>query len=181
MPHPLIPLPGNFLAISYSKVAFKGPLNARRCRLLIVRIMNRYALDLQLLAQDAGGGAGAAPAGAAPSGGPGDFLSPFLLPAGLLFLFYFIVIAPERRRKSDEAKLMSAIKKNDRVVTIGGIHAVVAAVSPDSDVVTLRIDENANTRIKVNRSAISRIVTDKETSGKENNSDQSKEDGSNAK
>ncbi|MGB7327968.1 MAG: preprotein translocase subunit YajC [Rubripirellula sp.] len=142
--------------------------------------MNRYALDLQLLAQDAGG-AGAAPAGAAPAGGSGDFLSPFLLPAGLLFLFYFIVIAPERRRKSDEAKLMSAIKKNDRVVTIGGIHAVVAAVSPDSDVVTLRIDENANTRIKVNRSAISRIVTDKETSGKENNSDQSKDDGSNAK
>ncbi len=194
------PLVANFPTILFLEIASGGQLDPRRCRLFFVHMMNRYALELQLLAQDAGaagaesggnvsGGTatdGAAAAGnAAASGGaavaPGDFLSPFLLPAGLLFLFYFIVIAPERKRKSAEAKLMSAIKKNDRVVTIGGIHAVVAAISPDSDVVTLRIDENANTRIKVNRSAIARVVTEKETSGKDNNSDPSKDDGSKAK
>ncbi len=126
-----------------------------------------------LLAQNA------APAADGDAGGA-SFLSPFVLPAGLLFLFYFIVIAPERRRKRDEATLMSALKKNDRVVTIGGIHAVVAAVSPDSDVVTLRIDENGNTRIKVNRSAISRIVVDKENTDK-SITDQSKDEGSDSK
>ncbi|TWU60429.1 preprotein translocase subunit YajC [Rubripirellula tenax] len=140
----------------------------------MVRIIDRFAFEVQLVAQDAAGTAAAAPAG---DGGSGDFLSPFLLPAGLLFLFYFIVIAPERRRKADEAKLMAAIKKNDRVVTIGGIHAIVAAVSADSDIITLRIDENGNTRIKVNRSAISRIVTDKDSSGKENQTDSTKDDG----
>ncbi len=103
--------------------------------------------------------------------GAGDFLSPFLLPAGLLFLFYFIVIAPERRRKSEEAKLMSSLKKNDRVVTIGGIHAVVAAVSADSDIVTLRIDESGNTRIKVNRSAIARIINETPASATESTKD----------
>lgn len=140
----------------------------------MVRIIDRFAFEVQLVAQDAAGAAAAAPAA---DGGSGDFLSPFLLPAGLLFLFYFIVIAPERRRKADEAKLMAAIKKNDRVVTIGGIHAIVAAVSADSDIITLRIDENGNTRIKVNRSAISRIVTDKDSSGKENQTDSTKDEG----
>jgi preprotein translocase subunit YajC len=117
-----------------------------------VRALTLIGQDAALLAQDA------APAGAEPAGG--DFLSPFLLPAGLLFLFYFIVIAPERRRKSEEAKLMASLKKNDRVVTIGGIHAIVVAVAADNDVITLRIDENGNTRIKVNRSAIVRIVNE---------------------
>lgn len=132
-----------------------------------------HARALTLIAQDAA--PGGAPAVADP--GAGDFLSPFLLPAGLLFLFYFIVIAPERRRKSEEAKLMASLKKNDRVVTIGGIHAVVAAVTPDSDVVTLRIDENANTRIKVNRSAIARIVNEAPA----NSSESTKDDDSSAK
>ena len=87
--------------------------------MFIVRVVDEILFQPWLLAQDG--------TPAATGGGPMDsFLSPDILPAGLLFLFYFIVIAPERRRKSDEAKLMASLK-NDRVVTIGGIHAVVAA------------------------------------------------------
>ncbi|QDT05849.1 preprotein translocase subunit YajC [Rubripirellula lacrimiformis] len=148
--------------------------------MFFVGALNLFLVDLQLLAQ-ADAAAGDAAVADPGTGSSGDFLSPFLLPAGLLFLFYFIVIAPERKKKAAEANLMSSLKKNDRVVTIGGIHGVIAAVSADNDVVTLRIDESGNTRIKVNRSAISRIVTDKETSGKENSSDKSKDDGSAAK
>ncbi len=82
---------------------------------------------------------------------------------GLFFLFYFIFILPEKRRKSQEASMMSALKKNDRVVTIGGIHGTIVAAPADSGVVTIRIDENGNTRIKVNRSAIATVVSDKES------------------
>ena len=93
---------------------------------------------------------------------------------GLFLLFYFIFIVPERRRKSEEATMMSALKKNDRVVTIGGIHGTVVAAPSESDVVTLRIDENGNTRIKVNRSAIARVGSVKDgqdSSGKDSASD----------
>ncbi len=93
---------------------------------------------------------------------------------GLFFLFYFIFILPERRRKSEEAKMMSSLKKNDRVVTIGGIHGTVVAAPQDSNVVTIRIDESGTTRVKVNRSAIATIVSDKEaqqTTSKEIGSD----------
>ena len=89
------------------------------------------------------------------------FLSnPLILPVGLFALFYITIIAPERRRKAEEAKLISSLKKNDRVVTVGGIHGTVVATSPETGVVTVRIDENSNTRIKVNRTAIANILGD---------------------
>ena len=110
-----------------------------------------WADGLALLAQDS------APA-ASPTPSAPSFFSPITLIAGFFFLFYFIVIAPEKRKKSEVAKMMETLKKNDRVVTIGGIHGIIAAVTDDSDVVTLKIDENGSTRVKVNRSAIARIV-----------------------
>lgn len=101
--------------------------------------------------------------------------SPFILPAGLFMLFYFMFILPERRRKAEESKLMSAMKKNDRVVTVGGIHGTIVAAPAESNVITIKIDENSNTRIKVNRSAIATVLGDKkenkDSSGKETASD----------
>lgn len=100
------------------------------------------------------------------------FLSnPLILPVGLFALFYITFIAPERRRKAEEAKLISSLKKNDRVVTVGGIHGTVVATSPETGVVTLRIDENSNTRIRVNRTAIANILGE----GKDNKDTTSKD------
>lgn len=94
----------------------------------------------------------------------GKFLeNPLTLVMGLVFLFYIIVLMPERRRKAEEAKMMSAIKKNDRIVTVGGIHGTIVAAPAESSVVTIRIDENSNARIKINRSAIASVVSDKES------------------
>ncbi len=87
------------------------------------------------------------------------FSSPLPLLAGLMALFFIVVMLPERRRKADEANRLSAVKKNDRIVTIGGIHGVVAAIA-DNDTVTIRLDESGNTRMKIDRKAIARILTE---------------------
>lgn len=84
--------------------------------------------------------------------------NPLLLPIALFVIFYLTFIAPERRRKADEANLISKLAKNDRVITVGGLHGVIVSASADSDVLTLKIDEAGNTRVKVNRSAISSVV-----------------------
>lgn len=108
-----------------------------------------------LLAQaPAGGGA---PAGGAPDG-TGGILSmalPFLL-IGLVF--YFLMIRPQKREQQTRLEMLSALKKNDRVVTVGGIYGVVASVQADSDEVTLKIDENTNTKLRVTLSSIARVV-----------------------
>ena len=110
--------------------------------------------DLAILAQDA--------APREPTVVESILGNPFLPIVGLFFLYYFIVIAPERRRKREDAVMKSSLKKNDRVITIGGIHGTVVAAPADSNVVTIRIDENGTTRVKINRSAIATIVSDKD-------------------
>jgi preprotein translocase subunit YajC len=85
--------------------------------------------------------------------------SPFLLMGGLMALFYVVVMLPERRRKVEEAMKLSAIKKNDRIVTIGGIHGVVASVG-DADTLIIRLDESGTSRMKIDRKAVGRILTE---------------------
>lgn len=89
--------------------------------------------------------------------GPLGSLFPFVM---IAVLFYFMLIRPERKKRAETSSMLENMKKNDRVVTIGGIHGVVVNVQKDSEEVTLRIDDSTNTKMRVQRSAISRIVSD---------------------
>ena len=51
------------------------------------------------------------------------------------------------------------MKKNDRVVTIGGIYGVVMNVHREADEVTLKVDETTNTKLRVTLSSIARIIS----------------------
>jgi preprotein translocase subunit YajC len=91
------------------------------------------------------------------------FLWPFLI-IGLLF--YFLMIRPEKRKRADIARMQDELKKNDRIVTIGGITGVVVNTQKGSNEVTIRVDDNNNTRIHILRSAISRVITDEKSDAK---------------
>lgn len=67
-------------------------------------------------------------------------------------IFWFIVVRGGRRDRDKRQAQLESLKKNDRVVTIGGIIGTIAATSQDGKEVTLKIDDN--TRMKVLRSAI---------------------------
>ena len=72
-------------------------------------------------------------------------------------LFYLLIVRPEKRKQSDVAKMQANLKKNDHVVTAGGILGVVVNASQGVNEVTLRVDDN--TRIRVLRSSILRVVS----------------------
>jgi preprotein translocase subunit YajC len=59
--------------------------------------------------------------------------------------------------------MISALKKNDRVVTAGGMYGVVTNLQRESDEVTLRVDETTNTKIRVTLSSIARVLGDEPT------------------
>src|SRR5690348_3533631 len=85
--------------------------------------------------------------GAAPQGGQQGLDPMVFLPFLAVFaLFYLLVWRPQRRDQNKREAMLSALKKNDRVVTIGGIMGSVANISPDGQEVTLKVDDN--TRIK---------------------------------
>ena len=102
------------------------------------------------------GGAGA-PAGGAPAGGAGQpEVNPLVQMAPMLImfvvLFYFIVMRPQQREQRRRQELLNALKKNDKVLTIGGIIGTIVDFSNDGQRVTLRVDDG--TRIKFTRSSI---------------------------
>ena len=117
-----------------------------------------------LLAQAENGGApvgkDGAPGDPAQPANPGfSFLSMWPMLAIFLF-FYFILMRPEGRKRKEHANLLSNLKKNDKVVTIGGIYGKVFDVQREQDRVTLKIDEATNTKIDVTFGAIARVIID---------------------
>jgi preprotein translocase subunit YajC len=103
-----------------------------------------------------GANGAADPAGAAtsrPSGGPDLMLLIMLMVVAMLI---FTVWGSRRERKKREA-IISAVKKHDRVQTIGGVIGSVVEVKPDY--IVLKVDESSNTRITFARSAVQQVLT----------------------
>ena len=85
-----------------------------------------------------------------------------MIPAlvAIMALFYFMLIRPERKKQQSHQTMLSELKKNDRVVTVGGIHGTVTNVHREADEVVLKIDEATNTKIRVTVSSIARVASD---------------------
>jgi preprotein translocase subunit YajC len=90
-------------------------------------------------------------------GGPIPF---YWVLGGILVLFYFMMIRPQRKQKIDREQMLSALKKNDRVVTVGGLFGTIVNVQNEGGRVTIRVDESTNTKIVVMRDSILRVVND---------------------
>jgi preprotein translocase subunit YajC len=99
--------------------------------------------------------------GAGAAGGGGLFESLFggmMIPLfGTMLLMYFLLMRPEQNKRKQMERLLAGIKKNDHVVTVGGICGTVVAANPDSKIVTVRIDDSTGTKVRVLRSAIAQV------------------------
>ncbi len=71
---------------------------------------------------------------------------------------YLILIRPERERQRKQQALLAGIKKNDRVVTAGGICGTVASVDREAGRVALKIDDSSNVKITVTLASIAQLV-----------------------
>ena len=85
----------------------------------------------------------------------GAQLVSMLVPFGLIILvFYFLIIRPQNKKQKETQAMLSSIKKNDRVVTIGGIRGTVHAVRDDA--IVLKVDDEV--KIEFNKSAIASVI-----------------------
>ena len=91
---------------------------------------------------------------AAQQAGTGSLLIS-MLPILLIFvIFYFFIIRPQNKKQKETDKMIAALKKGDKVVTIGGIHGTVAQTKEKTIIV--KVDDNA--RIEFSRSAIASVT-----------------------
>jgi preprotein translocase subunit YajC len=74
-----------------------------------------------------------------------------LIPMVLIFgIFYFLVIRPEKKKQKDHKDMVANLKKNDEIVTAGGMHGVVVNIKDTT--VVVRLDENV--RVEFDKEAI---------------------------
>lgn len=89
----------------------------------------------------------------APGGGTGsqaNWLST-LAPLVVIFaIFYFLMIRPQQKQQKKVKEMLSTLRKGDKIVTRGGMHAVVHGIA--DNVVTLEVADNV--KIKFSREAI---------------------------
>jgi len=107
--------------------------------------------------QDGGNGVG--PQGqqtppASPFGGMG---LPLLLLVFLVFMFGMTFLS-QRKEKKKRAQMLEDLKKNDKIVTIGGVIGTIVEVK-DNEIV-VKVDESSNTRMRFSRNAIQGVVGD---------------------
>ena len=73
---------------------------------------------------------------------------------GIMFaIFYFLLIAPMRKKQKKHAEMVGSLKTGDRVITNGGIHGTVVGVS--EGIIQVRIADQV--KIDVSRSAVASL------------------------
>jgi preprotein translocase subunit YajC len=100
-----------------------------------------------------GPGPAGGPAGGAGGGGGGNFIWIMLL---VMLVFIVMTSMAGRKEKRRRAALLAAVKRGDRVQTVGGEIGTIVELT-DSEMV-LRVDEASNTRIRFARSALQQVL-----------------------
>lgn len=99
--------------------------------------------------------------------GGGNPLMQFLPLILIVVVVYFFMIRPQQKKAKEQKNFREELKKGDKVVTIGGIHAKVAEVKDEN----LVLDVGNNQQLKVEKSAIS--MESSQNVQKDNSEDQS--------
>jgi preprotein translocase subunit YajC len=95
----------------------------------------------------------------APQGGP-PMLAQFFPFIIVLVVMFIMMGRTSARQRREAAAMLANLQKNDKVITNSGIIGIVVAINDDE--VTLRADETTNTRIRVLKSSIGRVITEEQ-------------------
>ena len=90
----------------------------------------------------------------APAASPSLLNSSLLFPILLVAGMYFLLIAPQRKKQKQLAKMIAALQSGDEVITTSGIYGVITTVKDDRFVVRIGDD----TKIEVAKAFIQAVV-----------------------
>jgi len=78
----------------------------------------------------------------------------FIMMAALFAIFYFLLIRPQQKKQKEIKKMLAEITYGDSVVTTGGIHGKIVAIT--DEIVTLEVADKV--KIKVSRPFITEVT-----------------------
>jgi preprotein translocase subunit YajC len=95
----------------------------------------------------------------APQGGQGadsgsQMLSTGIMFGSIIFIFYFMIYRPQRKRQKEREALIGGMQKGDKVITSGGMHGTISAIEENS--ILVQVAET--TKIRFEKSAITTVL-----------------------
>src|SRR5271165_1236847 len=89
---------------------------------------------------------------------PGNNWNGLLILLPIPFLFYFMIWLPQQQQEKKRRAMIDALKKNDKIVTAGGIFGTVISVDHAGDKLVIRIDDDKGVKITITRSSVTRVL-----------------------
>jgi preprotein translocase subunit YajC len=87
--------------------------------------------------------------------GQGVLMS-FLPLVAIIVVFYFFMIRPQMKKAKEQKKYIEALKKGDKILTIGGIYGKIVEVREDA---TIIMEVEDGTKMKISKNAVSNDAT----------------------
>jgi preprotein translocase subunit YajC len=88
--------------------------------------------------------------------GGANGMSTLILFGGMFVVMYFFMIRPQQKKQKDQQAFVEALKKGDKVVTIGGLHGTIVSVGEKT--VKLEVDSKGTT-MTFQKTSISKEAT----------------------
>lgn len=88
-------------------------------------------------------------------GGSGSYIQ-ILMIVGVFAVFYLLIIRPQRKKQKDTQNMLKAIKKGDKVTSIGGIRGTVKNVMESTVIVEV---DNKGATLEFSKSAVGSVDT----------------------
>jgi len=74
-------------------------------------------------------------------------------------VMYFLIIRPQKQKEKKRKEMISNVRKQDKIVTAGGVHGVVVSVK-ENDVI-VRVDDAKDVKMKIDKSALTSVSVPK--------------------
>ena len=81
-----------------------------------------------------------------------------LLAVAFIAIFYLMILRPQQKRQKQMNSMLTALKKGDRIVTIGGLHGTVEQINEEENSIVINA---GGSRLTFEKRAINNVVTDK--------------------
>jgi preprotein translocase subunit YajC len=74
----------------------------------------------------------------------------------IIVVFYFFMIRPQMKKAKDQKKYIEALKKGDKILTIGGIYGKIVEMRDDG---TILMEVEDGSKMKISKNAVSQDAT----------------------
>jgi len=82
-----------------------------------------------------------------------------LLPLVFIFVFFYLfLMRPQQKKAKEHRNLLNSLKKDDRVITAGGVYATVSSVK--GNIVEVKVSNDVY--IQIAKQSISAVITKKD-------------------